>query len=139
MSRKRLTLKISSSEMKELEGIINNEDSSKRLVLRCKIILLTENGIPLSEIAENLGISKTTANTWRQIYLAKGIEGLKIKKRIGRPSKIAMEILSHNFPGLADNVSLLLKKALNVKSKSSHLLSEINTICAVITCSMEWR
>ena len=59
MSRKRLTLKISSSEMKELEGIINNEDSSKRLVLRCKIILLTENGIPLREIAENLGISVT--------------------------------------------------------------------------------
>jgi len=136
MPRKRLKLDISSSERKELENIINHENSSKRMVLRCKIILLTENGIPLKEIADNLGLSRATVNTWRQIYLAHGIEGLKVKKRLGRPSKIAKEILFSHFPGLADNVSLSLKKALNITSKSVHFFNKINTILGVITCSM---
>ena len=129
MPRKPLILKITFSERKELEEIINNEASSTRLVQRCKIILLTENGVPLKGIAEKLGVSRTTANTWRQIYLAQGIEGLKVKKRVGRPSKMAKQILVRHFPELAGNLSLSLRNGLDLKSKSAPLLSK------EITCS----
>ena len=124
MPRKPLILKITFSERKELEEIINNEASSTRLVQRCKIILLTENGVPLKGIAEKLGVSRTTANTWRQIYLAQGIEGLKVKKRVGRPSKMAKQILSRHFPGLVENLSLSLRNGLDLQSKSAPLLSK---------------
>lgn len=124
MPRKPLILKITSSERKELEDIINNDASSPRLVQRCQIILLTENGVPLKGIAEKLGVSRTTANTWRQIYLAHGIEGLKVKKRLGRPSKMAKQILFRHFPELAGNLSLSLRNGLDLKSKSAPLLSK---------------
>lgn len=129
MPRKKLELKISSSERKELENIINNDNSSKKMVLRCKIILMTDQGVPLKEIAGILGLSKVTVNTWRQIYLAKGMEGLKVKKRLGRPSKIAKDILSSHFPELPDDVSLPLRKALNMRSKIAYLLHKIETMC----------
>jgi len=136
MPRKRLILNISSSEREKLENIINCENSAKKLVVRCKIILLTEKGIPLKEIAENLGLSRVTVNTCRQKYLAHGIEGLQLKKRSGRPSKVAKQILSGHFPGISDNVSLSLKKVLNIKLKPVLLCNKTNTILGVITCSM---
>jgi len=136
MPRKILILNITSSEKEELEKIINHENSSNRLVLRCRIILLTQNGVPLKEIAQVLGLSRVTVNTWRQIYLAHGIEGLKVKKRHGRPSKLAKEILYRHFPGLSDNYSLSLKKVLNIKSRSTHVSNKITTILGVITYSM---
>jgi len=136
MCRKRLILNVCSADRKELERIIDDENSSKRLVLRCKIILLTEKQIPLQEIADILQLSKATVNTWRQVYLAHGIEGLKAKKRLGRPSKIAKEIFSNLFPELVDNVSLPLRKALKIKAKSAHVQAKINTFCGVVTCGM---
>ncbi len=124
MPRKRLILKINSAERKELNNLIHHESSSKSLVSRCKIILLTDAGVPMQEIAEILDLSKTTVNTWRQIYLAQGLEGLKVKRRRGRPSKIARDILFRHFPGLDGNISLALKKALNKAHKSTPLLSK---------------
>jgi len=136
MPRKRLILNISSTEREKLENIINCENSSKKLVVRCKIILLTEKGISLKEIADNLGLSRVTVNTCRQMYLAHGIEGLQLKKRPGRPSKVAKQILSSHFPGISDNVTLSLKKVLNITLRPVRLYNKTNTILGVITCSM---
>ena len=136
MPRKPLVFNLSSSDRQELEDIINQKDSDKKIVLRCKIILLTEEGIPLQEIADRLGLSKVTVNTCRQNYLLKGINGIKFKKRPGRPSKLAKEIMSSHFPGSEDNIFLPLRKALNMKSKSDHLLNFVNMVGGVITYSM---
>jgi hypothetical protein len=87
MPRKRLILNLNSFEKKELECILVQSQSDLRMVQRCRIILMTEKGVPLQEIAEQLGISKTTANTWRQIFKKKRLIGLMSRKGPGRPSK----------------------------------------------------
>ena len=115
MSRKRLVLNLSSSERVELETIIGEESSNKRMVLRCKIILLTEEGVPLQEIADTLGLSKNTVNTWRQIFLVKRTRGLEDKKRKGRQSKKATEVLARLFPEWTENICFPVRQAVSIK------------------------
>ncbi len=136
MSRKPLIFNLSSSDREALENIIDHETSDARIVLRSKIILMTEEGIPLQEIANRLGLSKVTVNTCRQNYLSGGIEALKRKKRPGRPSKLAKQILSDHFHGAEDKIFSRLRKALHMKTKSDHLISFINITAGLITCEM---
>jgi len=136
MSRKPLIFNLSSSDREALENIIDNETSDSRIVLRCKIILLTEEGIPLQEIANRLGLSKVTVNTCRQNYLSGGIDALKRKKRPGRPSKLAKQILSDHFHGATDKVFSRLRLALHMKAKSDHIISLVNITAGLITCEM---
>ena len=121
MSRKRLVLNLSSSEREELETIIREENSSKRMVLRCKIILLTEEGVPLQEIADMLGLSKNTVNTWRQIFLVKRIQGLNDKKRKGRQSKKATEVLARLFPEWTENICFPVRQAVSIKLNENRI------------------
>lgn len=85
MPRKRLVLNLSTFEKKELNRIILKSQDDLRMMQRCEIILLTEKGISLLEIAEQLGLSKTTVNTWRQIFKKERMSGLKVRKPLGRP------------------------------------------------------
>lgn len=85
MPRKKLKLNLSPLEKEKLESMAV-EPGMRR---RCSIILLTEEGLPLQRIAETLGLSKTTVNTWRQIYRALGLGGLTDRRRPGRPPKPA--------------------------------------------------
>lgn len=136
MSRKPLVFNLSSSDREALENIIDHETSDARTVLRCKIILLTEEGIPLQEIANRLGLSKVTVNTCRQNYLSGGIDALKRKKRPGRPSKLARQILSDHFHGSTDKLFTRLRKALNMKSESDHVIGLINITGWLVTYGM---
>lgn len=83
MPRKRLELKLTSFEKKKLEILALEPGMS----VRCNVILLTERGLPLQLIADTLGISKTTVNTWRQIFLARRVAGLIDRPSPGRPPK----------------------------------------------------
>ena len=121
MSRKRLVLNLSSSERVELETIISDETSNKRMVLRCRIILMTEEGVPLQEIADMLGLSKNTVNTWRQIFLVKRIQGLNDKKRKGRQSKKATEVLARLFPEWAENICFPVRQAVSIKLNENRI------------------
>jgi predicted ArsR family transcriptional regulator len=92
MPRKRLKLNLSPLERKELESIIIQTGNDPRMAQRCRIILMTEEGVPLQEIADRLGLSKATANTWRQIFKKKRIYGLKVRQRVGRPPKLSQVV-----------------------------------------------
>lgn len=92
--------------------------------------------MPLQEIANRLGLSKVTVNTCRQNYLSGGIDALKRKKRPGRPSKLAKQILSDHFHGASDKVFSRLRMALNMKCKSDHLISLVNITAGLITWEM---
>lgn len=85
MPRKKLKLNLSPREKRTLE-IMAAEPEMRR---RCSIILLTEAGLSLQGIAEALGLSKTTVNTWRQVFLARRLNGLTDRRRPGRPPKPA--------------------------------------------------
>lgn len=88
MPRKKLNLNLSSREKQELETYLQEHGTQSRIVNRCRIILMTEAGIALQDIADQLGLSKTTVNTWRQIYLTGRLAGLTDRKLPGRPAKL---------------------------------------------------
>jgi transposase len=102
MARNKLDLNLSIEEKLDVTSIIiKAQASDKRLVERCRIILLTHEGKSLDAIAETLGVSRATANFWRQKFLKKRIEGLTDKKRSGRPrnfkSKERLQVLAKYY------------------------------------------
>jgi transposase len=59
------------------------------LVRRAKILLLAAEGVPNSEIAERLGISRPTVIAWRSRYAREGLTGqLADRPRPGRPQTV---------------------------------------------------
>lgn len=58
----------------------------KQTVERAKMILLSERGVPVKQIAKELNTYPNKIIYWRQRYTEQGIEGLKDKFRSGRPS-----------------------------------------------------
>lgn len=92
MPRNKLRLNLSTPEKMELERMIDSLAEDSMTSLRCRIILMTDKGVPLQQIADTLGLSKTTVNTWRQIFLDRRIEGITKRRRPGRPQKPAREI-----------------------------------------------
>ncbi|MHC1698784.1 MAG: helix-turn-helix domain-containing protein [Geobacteraceae bacterium] len=106
MPRKRLKLNLGSFEKKELARMILQSRDDLRLVQRCKIILLTEKGLSLQEIADQLDLSKTTVNTWRQIFKTKRLPGLKIRKRLGRPPNTKKKRVARHLPAMEERVVL---------------------------------
>ena len=91
MPRKKLTLNINSEEKRNLTSIIKDKTSEQRMVERCRIILMTEEGKSLDEISETLATSRVTVNLWRQKFLTKRMEGLKDEQRSGRPRSFISE------------------------------------------------
>jgi DNA-binding CsgD family transcriptional regulator len=104
MPRNKLRLNLSKLEKRELENLIDNLAEDPKTSQRCRIILMTENGLPLQQIADTLGLSKTTVNAWRQIFLSRRIEGLTKRKRPGRPQKSARGIMVRPY-GVADDAA----------------------------------
>lgn len=84
MPRKPLYLDLSKTDIIKLCDIINSEIANKNYLLRCNIIHMTHKGFELETIASMLGVSKTTANRWRQVFLTQKWDGIKLKK-VGRP------------------------------------------------------
>lgn len=56
-----------------MEAIIRSKTEEQRMVERCKIILLTEEGKTLNEIEKILGVSRVMANLWRNRFKTKRI------------------------------------------------------------------
>lgn len=58
------------------------------LVLRAQIVLLASQGMPNTEIAQTLGVSRPTVIGWRRRYSERGLDGLTDEHRHGRPREI---------------------------------------------------
>ena len=59
---------------------------------RCRAILWSAEGKGVPEIAELLGVHRTTAQRWVKDYHRFGLEGLEIGKSTGRPPKVDREV-----------------------------------------------
>lgn len=68
-----------------LERWANARAAERRLVDRARIVLLASEGRPAGVIAERLGCSLPTVKTWRARYEREGLEGLRDRRKSGRP------------------------------------------------------
>jgi transposase len=73
----------------ELETIVKNRNTPQKLALRARIVLLSGEGIPTSQIMEQLNTSNPTISRWRTRYETSGVKGLlKDRTRPGRKKQI---------------------------------------------------
>lgn len=87
-SNKRLP--VSSNDQVTLERIARNRNTSQKLVLRARIVLMSAHGRATGEIIRQLETSMPTVTRWRNRYQTSGIPGLlKDRSRPGRKKQIA--------------------------------------------------
>lgn len=84
MSRKPINLKLSKEDIFKIYYAVNDIYMPKNYIIRCLILLMSYQGVALKTIANNLNISKTTVNRWRQSFVKYRWNGIDIKKA-GRP------------------------------------------------------
>ena len=74
-------------DIDELYRIVNNPDSHRQMVVRARIILLSNEGWQNKDIAEELGTNANLVGNWIKRYREGGIEALYDLHRSGRAGK----------------------------------------------------
>jgi len=68
-------------DRERLETLIQSDDYPRLVTTRFVIVLLSGNGLTVSEIAKRLGITLTPVYRWRKAYLRDGVPGLLKTRR----------------------------------------------------------
>jgi transposase len=86
MRRDDICLYLSPADRAELQSLIADRNTPRKLVWRAKIVLETADGHGTGEIMRRAHTSKPTVWRWQERYLDEGVAGLKRDKT--RPSRI---------------------------------------------------
>jgi transposase len=68
-----------------LEGMTRRMTEAAGLVRRARIVLLVADGLPLDQIARQVGVRPNVVRTWADRYRAGGLAALQDRPRPGRP------------------------------------------------------
>ena len=93
MAKKQSGVSLTPQERQELERFVTRGKKSAREITRARILLLTQEGRPVTEIACTLGVSRATVYNVYKRYLRKKpraplVEVLEEEPRSGRPLKL---------------------------------------------------
>ncbi|MCX5336384.1 helix-turn-helix domain-containing protein [Streptomyces sp. NBC_00140] len=83
----RIPVTLTDSDRVTLLSWTRSRTGSRALAQRAQIVLMCEQGLANTAVAEELGISRDMVATWRSRYLADGLDGLHERSRPGRPAK----------------------------------------------------
>ena len=86
MRRDDICLYLGPADRSELQGLITNRNTPRKLVWRAEIVLATADGQGTFAIMRRTGMSKPTVWRWQERYIDEGAAGLKRDKT--RPSRI---------------------------------------------------
>lgn len=73
---------------KRLETLVRRRTPQHWMVSRARIVLLSDDGLGIQEIAVALSVDHQVVRRWLKRYLADGFDGLKDRRRSGRPAEI---------------------------------------------------
>jgi transposase len=82
------------SERRWLKALTRRGTAQHRQVLRAQIVLLAAAGWTNAGIARKLGLAVNTTGKWRKRYAEQGMEGLRDRKRAGRPRGFAAAVVA---------------------------------------------
>jgi transposase len=74
-----------SSQRRWLKALVRRGTAEHRQVTRARIVLLAAAGWTNRGIARKLGLAPNTAGKWRKRFYKEGVDGLRDRKRPGRP------------------------------------------------------
>jgi len=83
-------LDVSNEDRNKLEAILRRSKSTAAEARRGRIILLAAEGESNRQISLKVGCKARAVSYWRQRYQEQGLEGLRDKRRSGRPLKISV-------------------------------------------------
>lgn len=87
-----MQISLTDEERTEVEGLIRARNTPQKVVLRARIILLSADMVPTSEISERLQTTYPTITRWRRRYAEQGVAGIcKDAARPGRKPRISAE------------------------------------------------
>lgn len=86
MRRDDLCLFLSPDDRVQLEALLTDRNTPRKLVWRAEIVLATADGCGTNEIMRRSATSKPTVWRWQERYLDEGVDGLKRDKT--RPSRV---------------------------------------------------
>lgn len=117
MSRKKRQIRpLQATEIKDLQAGIKNQ-KSYQFSHRCHAILLSYEGLEVSELIKVFGVSKNTIYTWFKRYESDGISGLKNKPGQGRKPTLCIDNKEH--------VEAVEKSVDKVNENGGNLLAEV--------------
>jgi len=82
------------SERRLLKALTRRGTAEHRRVTRAKIILLASAGWANRAIARKLGLAPNTVSKWRKRFFAEGVDGLRDRKRPGRPRAFRAAVIT---------------------------------------------
>src|SRR5918993_2436613 len=86
-------LGVTEGQKRELELLVRNGNSSQKVALRCKILLLAHHGVANASIAEQLGISRPTVLALRAAFAKDGVSAVTgIRRRKRSPKVLTPEL-----------------------------------------------
>lgn len=104
-----IPIKLNETEMEKLQSIARSRSSRSDLVLRSKIILLSNEGLGSPQISKRLHLSEQSICKWKKRFLAGGMEALSDELRSGRPRTVSEQ-----------RVAELLQKTIGTKPKAEN-------------------
>jgi transposase len=82
---------LSDEEREVLERWARRPKSAQALALRCRIVLAAADGRSSTEIAAELGCTRSTVGRWRGRFSRRGLDGLHDEPRPGKPRSVRDE------------------------------------------------
>lgn len=92
MSRASEPIDLTAEDRHELRRWVRSRNTKKGVADRARAALLLDDGVPVSEVAERIGVDRVTVYRWRKRYSESGLDGLFDLPRPGRPTKITPEV-----------------------------------------------
>ena len=85
--RRGITVTVTAADRDRLEAVAANRNSAQKHVWRCRIVLLTADGLGTAAIMRRAGRSKSVVWRWQERFMQEGVDGLLRDKT--RPPRIA--------------------------------------------------
>jgi len=84
--RKGIIVTVSAADRARMEAVAGNRNSPQKRVWRCRIVLLTANGLGTAAIMRQTGKSKSVVWRWQERFMQEGVDGVLRDKT--RPPRI---------------------------------------------------
>jgi transposase len=87
-------IELTSEERAELESRVARYSAQHRDIVRARIVLLAAQGMANVDIASSLGVAPNTVLKWRRRFFHHRLDGLKERRRSGRPKVFTAEVVA---------------------------------------------